>query len=95
MSQYDREGAGMNCGGRDQFGITKDDLIGLREHLREQSSERNVAKSISASEMVADLNALINTTPTRKDFDEFFRKHPDARIVTVGGCLTKNGFEAH
>ncbi len=95
MSQYDRHGAGMNCSGRNQFDITKEDV----EELRKQLSQRRKSHVSSSpttidSGLLSDMWELFkDKPPTKEAVKKFFSEHPEARIVTVGGCITKNGFE--
>lgn len=97
MSQYDREGAGMNCGGRNQFGITDEGLIGIKQQLSKGnvSLPKTARPTPTHQDLVEDLKGLIQSAQTKEDIDQFFKKHPDARIVTYGGCITRDGFEAN
>lgn len=95
MSQYDRHGAGMNCSGRNQFDISKEDVEELRKQLsHRRKSHVSSSHTMTESSLLSDMEELFKSKSlTKEAVKKFFAKYPEARILTVGGYITKNGFE--
>ena len=91
MSQYDRKGAGMSCGGRNQYGVTASDIKALRESLtvsQRNSSDISHSNSTNGNEQIKDLTALAEKQLlTNEDLNQYFEKYPDAILLTASGPI--------